>query len=733
MKRTSDSKLGSPKCSVLPSDFRELTYHAVFALWIATTIVIQAASYVPGLVPDDAMFWRVVLGGSAIAVVLGALLLGPRLSDKAFHRAVSVSVVLSFAVNAVIIQITPATLAILTNTLVTVMFVGYFLPRGEVFAMTAIGTAVALSATFLDPPGSAPHLSAWLTVYIPTMWVIALALNLQRASIEAALDRLAHKAYTDPLTGLANLRALNRRASEVFNSDSGVANDRFAVALVDIDNFKSANTRYGHLGGDRALRAVADNLLLALPDDSIIARVGGDEFAAIVPIATVEELPDIARNLRAAVLSANAQLQMPGVEIDASVGTAVYPTDGAVLGSLMTVADKSMYKEKSTHVCEALSVVRAVEDPDESAEWTDDEQAVDQSSQQSGVLERSFGSISVYAGLAAVGWLYGCVVLALSLAMPGADHTHLLLASLALIAAIFLSGVLLVTLPPPHGKTHYAYEAMTLAAIALMMGLTGGSDSPATALVYLLIVFQSWFWEYRKLAWRLIGPVAVVLSPLAYENVLGAATPQLIGVTLYAGVVISLILAVSLQANQTYLHRIRKRAHRLAATDPLTHIANRRAFNTFVEEQLVLTKSDGDREFAIVMIDLDNFKAVNTVHGHNAGDLLLCEVAEALLAVAREEECIARIGGDEFAAVLPGAGIEGAAASAERFVSAVVACTAIKDNSVLARVTASAGYAIYPHHGSSLDALVRNADSALMAVKAEDKGNIRAGEATAIG
>lgn len=725
MAESSPNVMDARTRKLLPRDERDLTRYTVFALWIATTSVIQAASLIPGLAPESSVvFWRVSLGIPALLVAFSAFFLAPRLGEKAFYRWVVVTVLLGFGVNALLLQITPATLAILTNMLVTVMFTGYFVRRRELGWLMVLGTVIALEPLFTELPTDTPHMASWLAVYVPVMWTIAIALHLQRTSIDRALARAREKALTDPLTGLPNLRAINQRAEQVFDSGSKQSARVHGVLLVDIDNFKSANTLHGHHGGDCALRRVAEQLRAATPGDGMVARVGGDEFAVLAAADDPSEFDELAERLRTAVLLANELIALAGVDIDASIGTAVHPRDGGSFDELLTVADRAMYEEKVRH-SEARAHVRMRESDTSDHVLTEVTDA--HSDAESGEVTSSvFGRLSVHAKFAALGWLFGCLVLAVGLAMPDADHSHLSLAVALLAVGVVLSFVILFTLPRPHGVAHFVYEAITLTGIALMAALTGGDDSPALALVYVLIVFQAWFWEYRQIVWRAIGPALVVLSPLIYTPLLDAPNREVIGATLYAGVSISLILCFSMYFNQIQLHRIRLQAHHMASTDPLTGVPNRRAFDAFVEQHLASSTTDEPRrELAIVMIDLDNFKEVNTQHGHRGGDILLCEVAEALQMAARADDCVARVGGDEFAAALPDTGREGAAALAERFVQAVAECTSKHDVGAYRAVTASAGFALSPEHGSTLDELMRRADTALMQVKTQGKGSAR--------
>jgi diguanylate cyclase (GGDEF)-like protein len=92
----------------------------------------------------------------------------------------------------------------------------------------------------------------------------------------------------------------------------------------------------------------------------------------------------------------------------------------------------------------------------------------------------------------------------------------------------------------------------------------------------------------------------------------------------------------------------------MAELDPLTGVRNRRGFDTELER--VATTRD---PYALILIDLDDFKRVNDEEGHPAGDAVLQSVAVAAASVARQGDCVARIGGDEFALLAPGAGASG--------------------------------------------------------------------------
>jgi diguanylate cyclase (GGDEF)-like protein/PAS domain S-box-containing protein len=160
----------------------------------------------------------------------------------------------------------------------------------------------------------------------------------------------------------------------------------------------------------------------------------------------------------------------------------------------------------------------------------------------------------------------------------------------------------------------------------------------------------------------------------------------------------------------------------MAHHDPLTDLPNRTAFNECIAATLDLAKGTGDT-FALLSIDLDRFKSVNDVFGHDIGDALLREIAARM-----EQACagafLARVGGDEFHAITP-TGPQPATAEtlAERIVAALA--TDIDIGGMQLRVEVTVGVAIFPQDGSDVVTLVANADAALYRAKSEARGSIR--------
>jgi diguanylate cyclase (GGDEF)-like protein len=149
----------------------------------------------------------------------------------------------------------------------------------------------------------------------------------------------------------------------------------------------------------------------------------------------------------------------------------------------------------------------------------------------------------------------------------------------------------------------------------------------------------------------------------------------------------------------------------------VTGLPNRRQFDAHLA-RLCQTAAP-----ALLVLDLDGFKDVNDTLGHQAGDALLCHVAERLRSVVREQDMVARLGGDEFAVVVEGAPWREAEATAQRIVEVMSAPVLVDESAIVAGV--SVGIALYPDDGTEPRALMRRADLAMYAAKRGRTGVVR--------
>jgi diguanylate cyclase (GGDEF)-like protein len=152
--------------------------------------------------------------------------------------------------------------------------------------------------------------------------------------------RLGRLADTDPLTGLPNRGAIQRRATQK-------ADDLpLSVAVLDLDHFKALNDRFGHAAGDTALQCFADTARAALRENDVIGRWGGEEFLVLLPRTSAGDAVGIVERVRAA-LAADAEKVASGWPLTFSAGIAASEDTSVSLDRLVAAADAALYRAKA--------------------------------------------------------------------------------------------------------------------------------------------------------------------------------------------------------------------------------------------------------------------------------------------------------------------------------------------------------------------------------------------------
>ncbi|MGW0161301.1 GGDEF domain-containing protein [Mycobacterium sp. NPDC003323] len=274
----------------------------------------------------------------AIALVLGCwwLIAWPT------HRQSKIIVVIlnaSIAVNSVlyVLENKPATITLafaLTASYVACVHTLPHLTVVLILAIIPIGLRMVTAGLTGDgADGLADGMLRLASVIVVPMSIRILVQLLGDAAVESDID---------PLTGLANRRGLVRAVRQLANNSEGRTS--FCLTMLDIDDFKTINDTRGHATGDHVLITLAQTLRRVCPDDAVIARIGGEEFA-MVTLCDVTDAERIAQRLRAEFVSART-------EFTASFSIAAGVTPGASVDAialtdrLLADADKALYAAK---------------------------------------------------------------------------------------------------------------------------------------------------------------------------------------------------------------------------------------------------------------------------------------------------------------------------------------------------------------------------------------------------
>jgi diguanylate cyclase len=206
---------------------------------------------------------------------------------------------------------------------------------------------------------SSPLIVAWLALAVLLLGTLRVVKHIFARYVEASA-RLAALARSDPLTGLANRRSFYEAFANTVERAARAPSSAppIAVLMIDIDFFKRVNDRWGHAAGDRALQQLADIMRTSLRTVDLPARLGGEEFAALLPDADRATAAAVAERLRRAVETHTAHSDVAShpdavgpetIPLSISIGVASSPEDGpAACQALLSVADRRLYRAKES-------------------------------------------------------------------------------------------------------------------------------------------------------------------------------------------------------------------------------------------------------------------------------------------------------------------------------------------------------------------------------------------------
>jgi diguanylate cyclase (GGDEF)-like protein/putative nucleotidyltransferase with HDIG domain len=296
---------------------------------------------------------------------------------------------------------------------------------------------------------------------------------------------------------------------------------------------------------------------------------------------------------------------------------------------------------------------------------------------------------------------------------PRFDEKHMLMVQFSSVAA----AVLLFLLPQFVPRWFLAIGPYGASVATSMAVVFSGEGTSAYLLFYLWVAFYAFYFLPRRGAMGLAGfTVLNYAGVLAYFRVAGAAHGSPDNGDISAMVLTTGTVAVS----GVFILLLRERVGGLirqlteaASTDHLTGLLNRRGFQRVIETELARS-ARSERPFSLLLGDCDFFKHLNDSLGHQAGDQALIMIGRMLEGDKRRVDVPARIGGEEFALVLPEADHHDAYLTAERLRTRFAEVFASQP----IPLTMSFGVATYGLHGTDADSLMRAADEALYAAKA---------------
>ena len=185
-----------------------------------------------------------------------------------------------------------------------------------------------------------------MTIFSPYL-LIAYLTTMLSADLQYARKMFKYLSETDDMTGLSNIRAFNNLITQEIKKAARYEQS-FSLLMIDADNLKEVNDKFGHEAGDRLIKAMAASIQLCLRDSDSLARYGGDEFIALLSQTDQQNAVEAAERIRKAV--ENTAFDMDGNQIKStiSIGISCFPLHADNINELLRKADQALYTSKNS-------------------------------------------------------------------------------------------------------------------------------------------------------------------------------------------------------------------------------------------------------------------------------------------------------------------------------------------------------------------------------------------------
>lgn len=719
--------------------------------------------------------WGLMALTSASAVVLSALVLNS-------HAALAPPYLMALALYVLVIgSMLRARFwnALLVDVFIVVLYgVSWGLMENPPWPIL-VSVAVALSATAVFTLWGAyrlehTHRAHWLMKQHER--------HLQR-TLNEGIHRLDELSRFDPLTGLPNRREFTRHLHKVW--DRAQRDGRpVAILLMDIDHFKRYNDSLGHVQGDHCLQMVAKALRETVPHPTgLAARWGGEEFIMVLSDADSQQATQTAQRLINAVRALRMAHGMSPTApwVTCSIGVASVPADASKVSpeAVIAAADQALYRAKSNGrarwaVHEPHSPLPAAQNINHDSSIpapaaTDVKllhsrelaqldhplsrlvfpQPLEAKYQQETAAKRindfiltGILALCMFNAFLPVDYLMAHDVWQEALSLRLYVFTPVWVFVMA--ACWFWRDTVLSALPSWVHQTIVVISGVSAGAcLAYILAI---SKSPLAqyyyggmmvVIVYGNLVQRLRFWYASALTTAIVGIHG--LSAYMADGIQTQLLLPLMALVCSSGV-FSLMAnhAIDRDERKNYLMSLRRKSllvrlsevhqqlNNMARIDPLTGLYNRRHVNEFMEHAWMQSRAD-KTSLAVVMIDIDHFKAYNDRYGHPQGDQCLQQVAQALvMSIRGPSDIVGRYGGEEFIAILTQVTHAEAAQVAQRMCLAIEKLKLVNEASQTAStVTISVGVAcLRATEHQTPDHLLQSADQALYQAKHRGRNTV---------